>query len=114
MTNGKEKAWNIPTCANCLTRENLLRAAGMPRASRRNRRWTAPCGSGTLNADQFLRRPNYAERSEKLGIAARLTAARKTLEAVESADYPKKLVGTLGAEPVEITPARADRDAQKN
>jgi hypothetical protein len=51
--------------------------------------------------NQFLRRPNYADVSENLGIGDRLTAARKTLEAVESADYLKKLSGTLGAEPIE-------------
>ena len=34
-------------------------------------------------------------------IAERLSAARKTLEAVESAEYPKKLSGTLVAEPIE-------------
>jgi len=52
-----------------------------------------------LNA--FLRRPNYADVAETMGIAERLTAARKTLEAVESPDYVKKLSGTLGAEPIE-------------
>jgi hypothetical protein len=51
--------------------------------------------------NQFLRRPNYTDVAENLGIAERLTTARKTLEAVESADYPKKLTGTLGAEPIE-------------
>ena len=51
--------------------------------------------------NQFLRRPNYADVSERLRIGERLTAARKTLEAVESPEYLKKLVGTLGAEPVE-------------
>jgi hypothetical protein len=51
--------------------------------------------------NQFLRRPNYADVAENLGIADRLTRARKTLEAVESPDYPKKLIGTLGAEPIE-------------
>ncbi len=51
--------------------------------------------------NQFLRRPNYTDVAEKLRIAERLTAARKTLEAVESADYPKKQTGTLGAEPIE-------------
>jgi len=51
--------------------------------------------------NQFLRRPNYTDIAEELHIAERLTAARKTLEAVESADYPQKLVGTIGAEPVE-------------
>jgi hypothetical protein len=51
--------------------------------------------------NQFLRRPNYADVAEKLNIAERLMQARKTLEAVESADYPKKLTGTIGAEPIE-------------
>jgi hypothetical protein len=51
--------------------------------------------------NQFLRRPNYADVAEQLHIAERLTAARKTLEAVEAADYPQQLTGTLGAEPIE-------------
>jgi len=49
----------------------------------------------------FLHRPEYADVAEQLGIAERLAAARKTLEAVASADYLKKLTGTLGAEPIE-------------
>ena len=52
-----------------------------------------------LNA--FLRRPNYADVADQLKIAARLTAARKTLERVEAPEYVKQLVGTLGADPVE-------------
>jgi hypothetical protein len=51
--------------------------------------------------NQFLRRPNYTDVAEKLHVAERLTAARKTLEGVESADYLKKLAGTIGAEPIE-------------
>src|SRR5665213_339045 len=51
--------------------------------------------------NQFLRRPNYTDVAEKLNIAERLSAARKTLAAVESPDYPQKLTGTLGAEPIE-------------
>jgi hypothetical protein len=51
--------------------------------------------------NQFLRRPNYTDVAETLHIAERLTAARKTLETVESPDYLKKLVGTIGAEPIE-------------
>ena len=49
----------------------------------------------------FLRRPNYADVADQLKIAARLTAARKTLERVEAPEYLKQLAGTLGAEPVE-------------
>ncbi len=51
--------------------------------------------------NQFLRRPNYTDVSETLGIATRLTQARKTLEVVESSDYFKQLAGTIGAEPIE-------------
>ncbi len=51
--------------------------------------------------NQFLRRPNYADVSENLRIAGRLTAARKTLEAVEAPEYPQQLTGTIGAEPIE-------------
>ncbi len=51
--------------------------------------------------NNFLRRPNYVDVSERLNIADRLSAARKTLEQVEATDYLKKLVGTLGAEPIE-------------
>jgi hypothetical protein len=51
--------------------------------------------------NQFLRRPNYTDVAGNLGIADRLTQARKTLAAVESPDYPKTLTGTLGAEPIE-------------
>jgi hypothetical protein len=52
-----------------------------------------------LNA--FLRRPSHADVAEDLGIADRLTRARKTLELVESPEYLQKLAGTLGAEPIE-------------
>ena len=51
--------------------------------------------------NQFLRRPNYTDVADKLSIGDRLIAARKTLERVESPEYPKQLAGTLGAEPVD-------------
>jgi hypothetical protein len=49
----------------------------------------------------FLRKPSHEDIAADLGIADRLTQARKTLEEVESPDYLKKLSGTLGAEPIE-------------
>jgi len=52
-----------------------------------------------LNA--FLRRANYADVAERLNIADRLAAARKTLEQAESPEYLRKLAGTIGAEPIE-------------
>ena len=45
--------------------------------------------------------PSHADVAENMKIADRLTQARKMLDQVESQNYLKKLVGTLGAEPVE-------------
>jgi hypothetical protein len=52
-------------------------------------------------ADKFLKRPSHADESARLGIADRLSRARKTLEQVESPAYLETLHGTLGAEPIE-------------
>jgi hypothetical protein len=53
------------------------------------------------NLNAFLRRPSHEDVAEKMGIAHRLTCARKTLEQVESPEYLKQLAGTLGAEPIQ-------------
>jgi hypothetical protein len=52
-----------------------------------------------LNA--FLRKPSHEDVAANLGVAERLTRARKMLEEVESPAYLEKLSGTIGAEPVE-------------
>ena len=97
------KGLDHPDVRKLFTRENLLaspwyalRLAAKQKIDRALWKRHVEC----LN--QFLRRPNYTDVSEKLGIAERLTAARKTLEAVESPDYLKKLVGTIGAEPIDV------------
>ena len=56
--------------------------------------------------DKFLKRGSHADEAARLGIAGRLTQARTTLEEVGSPNYLKKLVGTIGAEPIEpyLTP----------
>ena len=51
--------------------------------------------------NRFLRRPNYTDLADQMDIAARLTAARKILESVESPEYLQRLLGTIGAEPVD-------------
>ena len=51
--------------------------------------------------NQFLRKASHVDVAEKLDIASRLTAARKTLAEVEAAAYLEQLTGTLGADPVE-------------
>ena len=50
---------------------------------------------------QFLHKTSHTDVAAQLGIADRLTRARKTLEDVESPDYLRQLSGTLGAEPME-------------
>src|SRR5208337_3314558 len=47
--------------------------------------------------DKFLKRASHAGEAARLGIAAKLERARKTLAEVESPDYLKTLFGTLGA-----------------
>jgi len=51
--------------------------------------------------EKFLKRASHADEAARLGIGAKLDAARKTLAGVESPDYRKQLSGTLGAEPIE-------------
>jgi hypothetical protein len=50
--------------------------------------------------NSFLRRPSHADVAEKMGVADRLTRARKMLDQVESPEYLRKLAGTIGAEPI--------------
>ena len=51
--------------------------------------------------DRFLKRASHADEAARLGIANRLTRAKKTLEQLEAPAYLEGLRGTLGAEPVE-------------
>ncbi|MBI3876079.1 MAG: hypothetical protein HY300_09025, partial [Verrucomicrobia bacterium] len=50
--------------------------------------------------EHFLAKANYAEESERLGLAARLIQARRMLEQVKSPDYVNQLRGTLGVNPL--------------
>ncbi|MEI7808526.1 MAG: hypothetical protein WCJ07_08580, partial [Verrucomicrobiota bacterium] len=96
------KGLDNPGFRNMFLRENLLVSswyAARLLAKQKIDRALWKCHVEHLN--QFLRRPNYTDVAEKLRIAERLTAARKTLETVESPDYLKKLAGTIGAEPIE-------------
>ena len=51
--------------------------------------------------DKFLKRASHADEAARLGIADRLSRAKKTLEQVESPAYLDTLRGTIGAEPIE-------------
>ena len=50
--------------------------------------------------EKFLKRKSHADEAERLGISARLSRAVKTLQEVESDDYPERLRGTLGTQPI--------------
>jgi hypothetical protein len=49
--------------------------------------------------DRFLKKANYAEEAERLGIAGRLDRARRMLAEAEAPAYLERLFGTIGAEP---------------
>jgi hypothetical protein len=51
--------------------------------------------------ERFSRRIGYEDEVERLGIAARMAEAKKTLIQVDSREYLEGLQGTLGAEPIE-------------
>jgi hypothetical protein len=51
--------------------------------------------------NQFVRKTTHEDVSEQMKIGDRLNNARKVLAEVESAEYLKKLSGTMGAEPIE-------------
>ena len=51
--------------------------------------------------DKFLKRASHADEAARLGIAARLNIARKTLAQVDSPGYLEFLRGTIGAEPID-------------
>ena len=51
--------------------------------------------------EKFLKRTSHADEAVRLGLPHRLVRARKMLEDVETSEYVKSLVGTLGAEPIQ-------------
>jgi hypothetical protein len=96
------KGLEHPEVRKLFTRENLLSSdwyAGRLAAKQKIDRklWR----QHVEYLDKFLKRASHAEEAARLGIANKLTRARKTLEQVESPAYLKTLHGTIGAEPIE-------------
>ncbi len=56
---------------------------------------------------QFLDDNDYADEAERLDIAGRYRRATEKLKEVQSRDYLKSLVGTLGADPLGLSSAAA-------
>jgi phosphoenolpyruvate carboxykinase (diphosphate) len=96
------KTLEDPEARKLFARENLLAgdwyAARLAAKQKTDRRlWNRHVEY--LNA--FLRKQSHEDVAANLGIAGRLSRARKVFEEVESPAYLEKLSGTLGAEPVE-------------
>jgi hypothetical protein len=96
------KGLDHPDMRKLFTRENLLASgwyAARLAAKQKIDRTLWKRHVEYLN--QFLRKPNHMDVAEQLGVADRLTRARKTLDEVEAPAYLKNLSGTLGAEPID-------------
>jgi phosphoenolpyruvate carboxykinase (diphosphate) len=96
------KGLDAPEFRKLFTRENLLASdwyLARLKAKQQVDRQLWKRHVEYLNA--FLRKTSHTDVAENLGIADRLTRARKKLEEVESPKFLESLSGTLGAEPVE-------------
>jgi hypothetical protein len=50
--------------------------------------------------ENFLKKKNYAEEAQRLGIGKKLDAAWETYHRVKSPDYLTSLNGTIGLQPL--------------
>jgi hypothetical protein len=66
--------------------------------------WNRHCTS----LQQFLDDVDYADEAERLGISQRLDNAKEKLMQVQSEEYLKGLVGTLGADPLQPAACMAE------
>jgi hypothetical protein len=83
------------------TRESMLASAWY--ADRLRARQTADLklwDRHVRSLKAFAAKANYAEEAERLGISERLARAQQALELVRSADYPERLRGTIGVQPL--------------
>ena len=55
--------------------------------------------------ENFLKKKNYAEEAERLGIPAKLESAWAMYHQVKSGEYLASLQGTIGLQPLEMGPA---------
>ena len=89
-----------PVFRALFTRESLLKSdwyQARLEAQRTIDAWLADNQARYL--EKFLGRSNYADVAVRLDVRSRLAQSIAAARAANSADYVKKLVGTLGAEP---------------
>src|SRR5205814_1398572 len=95
------KGLAAPEIRNLFTREYLLQSDWyeqrlVERQSVERKLWARH----VRYLEKFLKRKSHIDEAERLGIAARLSRAAKMLQEVESDDYPERLRGTLGTQPL--------------
>jgi len=91
-----------PEIRKLFTRDHLLASAWYAaRLAAKQKIDCALWGRHVEYLNSFLRRPSHSDVAAQMGIADRLTQARKTLAQVASPAYSRELAGTLGAEPIE-------------
>jgi len=103
MATGEYQGMDVqhPEIRAMFTREYLLNSDWYARRLRIKQQreyalWQRHCDY----MQSFLERPSYSDIAESMGIAARLAKARERLSYIQSSDYLKSLVGTLGADPL--------------
>ena len=111
MANGEYQDMDAhsPAFRAMFTRDNLLQSSWYrERLQIKQLRDIALWQQNIANLQQFLDDTDYADEAEHLGIRERLQRARQRLVQVESKDYLKGLVGTLGADPLGPSAFAAD------
>ena len=95
------KGLDHPEFRSLFTRESML-ASGWY-AERLKARQTADIklwDRHVRSLKAFAAKANYAEEAERLGVSERLARAQHALEMVRSVDYPERLRGTIGVQPL--------------
>jgi phosphoenolpyruvate carboxykinase (diphosphate) len=99
--NFEGKGLNSPEVRSLFTRESMLASAWY--AERLEARQAADIklwDRHVRSLKAFIAKTNYAEEAERLGVSQRLSQAEKALEAARSLDYPHRLAGTIGVQPL--------------
>jgi hypothetical protein len=55
--------------------------------------------------EQFLARASHRDVADRMDLAGRLRHAERQLDEVRRPDYVDRLSGTIGADPLDVTPA---------
>jgi hypothetical protein len=105
MAHGNFEGKNLddPEIRALFTRENLIASDWYAERLKAQQKVDEQLWTRHIAAlKSFLAKPNYADEAIRLGIAQRLEMAAQTLEAVRAPDYMKKLIGTIGSQPLAV------------